>query len=121
VLRIRKQEKAALAAAELRAYEEHVVSILRTHWPEAFAAQGEDAVRGFVHAWIPEAMAHGVRSEQEIAHVINVAFAVATDFGEDPRRVPWVREVLDDASLTETGKVYRLQVGLYAAYDARKR
>jgi hypothetical protein len=121
VLRIRKREMDALAAAEARAFEGHVVEVLRAHWPAAFAEKGEDAVQEFVRVWVPEAMAHGVRQEKDVAHFVNVMFAVATDFGEEPRQVAWVREVLDDAALTPTGKVYRLYVGLYAAYDAKKR
>jgi hypothetical protein len=121
VLRIRKKEKEALADAEMRAYEERVASILRTHWPDACARLGDDAVRAFVHEWIPEGEAHGIRSEKDVAHFVNVMFAVVTDFGEDPRRVPWVREVLDDPSRTATAKVYSLYAGLYAAYDAKKR
>jgi hypothetical protein len=121
VLRIRKKEKAALAAAEERAYEEHLVSVLRAQWPAAFAELGEDAVRALVHAWVDDAEVHGVKLEKDVAHFVNIMFAVLTDFGEDPRRVPWVREVLQDPALTPTGIVYRLYAALYGAYDAKDR
>jgi hypothetical protein len=120
VLRIRKNEKDALAAAQAQAYEDHVAALLRAHWPDACTARGEDGVRAFVHTWVEAAEAAGVKQERDIAHFVNVMFAAATDFDSDPRRIPWVRETLDDGSLTASGKIYRLYAELYAAYDLRK-
>jgi hypothetical protein len=118
VLRIRKEEKEALAAAEERAFEQHVATILRAHWPEAVAL-GDDGLGSFIHTWIAEARLAGVRLEKEVAHFVNIMFAVVTDLDQDPRRAPWVREVVNDEALTPTGKIYELYVRLYRAYEAR--
>jgi hypothetical protein len=117
MLRIRRREMDALAEAEKRSFVDHVVSILRKHYKKAFEEQGEEAAKSFVHAWLPEARAHGIVTEKDTAQLLNILFAVVTDLGLDPRKTPWVKDVLADPSLTPTGKIYRLYVSLYEAYD----
>ncbi len=120
MLRIRKKDKGAFAEAELRAFDAHVAAILKKNYPKAPETQDEDTLRTFVAAHRPKVMEWGLLKERDVAHGIHIAFAVTTDLGLDLEQTPWVREATQDKSLTAEGKLHRLYVGLYEAYEAQE-
>jgi len=107
MLAIRKEQTAALREAAILKFENQMFHRLQEGFPEECALIEEPRIRGWIRHSIERAEAFRITRESEVAHYIDVMFALWRDF-DQPETAPWVVKVLSDANLIGHAKMEKL-------------
>ena len=100
VLRIRKEQREALRAAEVESFVARAVAFLA----ETIGPGDDAARRDLVRHAIARGARHDVRGERQVA----LLAAVMSVFGRDVDEAPWARAILEDRRLHVVRRVDRL-------------
>ena len=121
MLTIRKEQIAALSAAEVRKFIDRVVTHVRKFFPDQVEALGEEKTRENIRYGITRAAAYGISAEREVCRYIDVMFALRRDFDNDPT-FGFASEILRDRNVKGSAdrikRVYRAAMEFIASNRA---
>jgi hypothetical protein len=100
---IRKEQAEAYRAEMMNSFEQRAVAHLREHLPELTARSSDPELTERIRSCVPRARAHGLTTETQIAHFVNVTLLAGQDFDRDPSH-PWASDVLENSRLTADEK-----------------
>ncbi len=93
---IRRQQIAALEAAQSRRFEEQLAAHLRRHFPGPCARLGEAGLREAIRHGRRKAARYRIVAERDVCKFVSLALVFGRDFDEDPR-LPWAGAILRGA------------------------
>jgi hypothetical protein len=96
MLIIRREQRQAFREEVRRRFVERVLRRLRQHFPEKFAAVGEDAAKSITREGIDCAKTHNITIERDVFRFIALMFLFGTDFY---RTQPWAKNTFDDLGI----------------------
>ena len=93
MLTIRKEQMAALGAAQVKKFEDRMVTHLQKHFPEQCKKLGPK-LRELVAYGIERAGSYGIVAERDVSRYIDIMLAFGRDFDKDPN-LPWAAAALN--------------------------
>jgi hypothetical protein len=93
LLKIRREQLAALTETSVDAFVPQAVAMARTHWPRRCAELGPEGLEARVAAAIATARRYGVTTRRDALRFVNLDLALGARFHEDPR-YPWAAAIL---------------------------
>ncbi|MFW6161639.1 MAG: hypothetical protein ACODAJ_02665 [Planctomycetota bacterium] len=105
MLRIRREQMAALSEHMARQFEQRMVAHLRQRFPQQTQDLDEPALHAQVHEGIERAKGYGITQEDDVRRFLEYQALLGADF--DTSR-PWAASVLSDDSLAGTEKMDRI-------------
>jgi hypothetical protein len=117
---LRREQIEAFSGERERRFEEKALRHLLAFVPQRCAELGEAAVRESIRTAIRKSRAHGVESERDVLHYLNVMYWLGFEFESDPA-YPWAREILENRSLGATTQLQWLVEEALAALEAKER
>jgi hypothetical protein len=95
-------------------FVQKLVAHVQGYFPEAYRNLGHDEIVRIVDYLVNRAEQHGLRTEQELCHYVNLAFIFGRDFDEDSN-LPWAGAILKAPDIrTSADRVHHL---LEAAHE----
>ena len=107
MLLIRDAQMDRLSEVAEERFVERVRVFLRSSWPDACAALGDDGVRASVRRGMTQAARFGIATERDIVRYVNVMYLLGPDFCEEPDR-DWARRILDAPGRSGAAKLDEL-------------
>ena len=102
MLRIRREQLAALEQAVIEAFEEKAVKHLRAQFSEECDALGEEQTLAVVRHGIQRAESYGIRGGKMVLGYLELTFQFGADFDTDPA-FPWAGRILQDEAIAGPG------------------
>jgi hypothetical protein len=101
MLTIRSEQLQVFERLLREPFEAQVAEHLREHFPNKCAALKPGGLERFVAYAFDRAIAHGMKTLQEVSKYADLAMKFGKDFDQDPD-LPWVREILEDPDFSDS-------------------
>lgn len=113
-MKIRPEQMAALGADRLGELVAHAVGMVRARYPEVAIPRTPEALDALVRGYIAEATSFGLESELGALRYIEYRIEFRDGMLSDPKWA-WVRDILNDPKLDESGKIAHIDHLAYGA------
>ena len=108
MLKIRRDQDAAMLAEVRLNFEDRVHAYVTEHWSEWAQSAGEEPTREFIRSTIDRAESHGVTIEADVVKYLEVAILLGGGFDESGA-YPWAQRILRSRETDATIKVTQLR------------
>lgn len=107
MLKIRKEQLAALAEARKRSFVKDLTSRITRHWPQKAREMSDKDLRRMVTDGVDRAAGYGIRGGRDVARYANLMMALGPEFDRDSR-YPWAEAFLTDEAIAPRHKLSRM-------------
>jgi hypothetical protein len=119
MIRIRREQKQAIAAGNRKDFEDRMVAHIRKFFPKHYEELKEENTRLLVDHEIDRAKSWGIVAERDVCKYIDLSLVFGPDFDTDGKQ-PWAAEILTDKRIDDpthrTDKLFR--TGLTRLHEA---
>ncbi|MCU0727305.1 MAG: hypothetical protein MUE73_16220 [Planctomycetes bacterium] len=100
MIRIRNEQKKALAAGSRKDFEDRMVAHIRKFFPKHYEQLKEENTRLLVDHEIERAKTYGIVAERDVCKYIDLSLVFGPDFDADGKQ-PWATEILTDKRIDD--------------------
>lgn len=119
MLIIRQAQLDALEQGKMLEFEDRLLARMQKHYPEDYAALGQDESLGLARFTIRSGNKHGIRDEKSLHGLLRLY----VEFGREWERAPygeWARQVLEHERLAGPVKINLIQGRLFGLTQGRR-